>query len=50
MKCMYFSESDTVEKVFNTSSYLSSRYQRVQCEDSVSELLPLTNGVPHGSI
>ena len=32
------------------SSYLSRRYQRLQCEDSVSELLPLTNGVPHGSI
>ena len=32
------------------SSYLSSRYQRVQCKDLVSELLPLTNGVPYGSI
>ena len=32
------------------SSYLSSRYQRVRYEDSVSELLPLTNGVPQGSI
>ena len=30
------------------SSYLSSRYQRVRYEDSVSELLPLTNGVPQG--
>ena len=32
------------------SSYLSSRYQRVRYEDSVSELLPVTNGVPQGSI
>ena len=33
------------------SSYLSSRYQRVRYEDdSLSELLPLTNGVPQGSI
>ena len=32
------------------SSYLSSRYQRVRYEDSVSEMLPLTNGVPQGSI
>ena len=32
------------------NSYLSSRYQRVRYEDSVSELLPLTNGVPQGSI
>lgn len=32
------------------SSYLSSRYQGVRYEDSVSELLPLTNGVPQGSI
>ena len=32
------------------TSYLSSRYQRVPYEDSVSELLPLTNGVPQGSI
>ena len=32
------------------SSYLSSRYQRVGYEDSVSELLPVTNGVPQGSI
>ena len=32
------------------SSYLSSRYQRVRYEDSVSELLPLTNGVLQGSI
>ncbi|XP_022781959.1 uncharacterized protein LOC111322975 [Stylophora pistillata] len=32
------------------TSYLSSRYQRVRYEDSVSELLPLTNGVPQGSI
>ena len=32
------------------STYLSSRYQRVRYEDSVSELLPLTNGVPQGSI
>ena len=32
------------------SSYLSSRYQRVRYEDSVWELLPLTNGVPQGSI
>ena len=34
------------------SSYLSiaSRYQRIRCEDSLSELLPLTNGVPQGSI
>ena len=32
------------------SSYLSSRYQRVRYEDSVSEVLPLTNGVPQGSI
>ena len=32
------------------SSYLSRRYQRVRYEDSVSELLPLTNGVPQGSI
>ena len=31
------------------NSYLSSRYQRVRY-DSVSELLPLTNGVPQGSI
>ena len=30
------------------STYLSSRYQRVRYEDSVSELLPLTNGVPQG--
>ena len=36
--------------VFWFSSYLSSRYQRVQYKDSVSELLPLTNGVPQGSI
>ena len=28
------------------SSYLSSRYQRVRYENSVSELLPVTNGVP----
>ena len=32
------------------SSYLSSRYQRERYEDSVSELLPVTNGVPQGSI
>ena len=32
------------------SSYLSSRYQRVRYKDSVSELLPVTNGVPQGSI
>ena len=32
------------------SSYLSSRYQRLRYENSVSELLPLTNGVPQGSI
>ena len=32
------------------SSYLSSRYQRVRYEDSLSELLPLANGVPQGSI
>ena len=32
------------------SGYLSSRYQRVRYEDSVSELLPVTNGVPQGSI
>ena len=32
------------------SSYLSSRYQRVRYEDSVSELLPVTNGVSQGSI
>ena len=32
------------------NSYLSSRYQRVRYENSVSELLPLTNGVPQGSI
>jgi len=32
------------------NSYLSSRYQGVRYEDSVSELLPLTNGVPQGSI
>ena len=32
------------------SSNLSSRYQRLRYEDSVSELLPLTNGVPQGSI
>ena len=32
------------------SSYLSSRYQRVRYEDSVSELLPLTNGVPQESM
>ena len=32
------------------SSYLSSRYQRVRYEDSVSELLPVTNGGPQGSI
>ena len=32
------------------SSYLSSRYQRVRYEDSVSELLPLTNEVPQESI
>ena len=36
--------------VFWFSSYLSSRYQRVRYEDSVSELLPLKNGVPQGSI
>ena len=36
--------------VFWFSSYLSSRYQRLRYEDSVSELLPLTNGVPQGSI
>ena len=28
------------------NSYLSIRYQRVRYKDSVSELLPLTNGVP----
>ena len=32
------------------SSYLSSRYQRVRYEDSVSKLFPLKNGVPQGSI
>ena len=32
------------------SSYLSSRYQRARYEHSVSDLLPLTNGVPQGSI
>ena len=32
------------------SSYLSSTYQRVWYEDSVSELLPLTNAVPQDSI
>ena len=36
--------------VFWFSSYLSSRYQRVRYKDSVSEMLPLTNGVPQGSI
>ena len=32
------------------SSYLSSRYQRVRYEDSVSELLLVTTGVPQGLI
>ena len=32
------------------AQYLSTRYQRVRYEDSFSELLPLTNGVPQGSI
>ena len=32
------------------SSYLASTYQRVWYEDSVSELLPLTNAVPQDSI
>ena len=32
------------------NSYRSTRYQRVRYEDSFSELLPLTNGVPQGSI
>jgi len=36
--------------VFWFSSYLSSRYQRVRYKDSVSEMLPLTNGVPQESI
>ena len=36
--------------MFWFSSYLSSGHQRVRCDGSVSELLPLTNGVPKGSI
>ena len=36
--------------IFWFSSYLSTRYQRVRYEDSVSEMLPLTNEVSQGSI
>ena len=36
--------------IFWFSSYLSTRYQRVRYEDSVSEMLHLTNEVPQGSI
>ena len=32
------------------NSYLSTRYQSVRYKDSFSELLPLTNEVPQGSI
>ena len=40
----------SVTSWFNSYLHVSSRYQRVRYEDSVSELLPLTNGVPQGSI
>ena len=36
--------------IFWFSSYLSSGHQRVRYDGSVSELLPLTNGVPKGSV
>ena len=32
------------------SSYLSDRKQKVRCRDAVSQTLPLTHGVPQGSI